>query len=178
MQVAPIPYFFSGFFFALVLSTQASAQAFPYSDLLENGAVYSISSRNSGKCLDVKDHSLLSGGRLQQWDCHGGDNQKFIATVTYKSGWILTPVESGIRLIIAGNSLDNGAKLVQEDYAEGNNGFFFVRPDAQAGSFIITANHSGKCLDVTKVSRRNGASIQQWDCHGGLNQSWAITKVD
>lgn len=32
----------------------------------------------SGKCMDVRDWANYDGGRIQQWDCHGGDNQAWI----------------------------------------------------------------------------------------------------
>jgi cytochrome c len=141
---------------------------------VENGKTYSIVSLASGKCWDVADHSVSERGQVQQWDCHGGDNQKFLATLTYKSGFILTPVESGIRLQIADNNLNNGARLIQAAYAAGNNGYFFVRPTATEGLFTITANHTSKCLDVIDHSLSNGARIQQWDCHGQSNQTWIL----
>lgn len=38
---------------------------------------FSIVARHSGKCLDVWNASRDSGVNIIQWDCHGGDNQKF-----------------------------------------------------------------------------------------------------
>jgi hypothetical protein len=43
--------------------------------------------------------------------------------------------------------------------------------------YRITAKHSGKCLDVTGPSQNNGATIYQWDCHGGDNQAWNLLPV-
>ena len=42
----------------------------------------------------------------------------------------------------------------------------------------ITAVHSGKCLDVVSALGENGANVQQWDCHGGTNQKWEVSKED
>ncbi len=36
----------------------------------------------------------------------------------------------------------------------------------------IIAKNSGKCLDVTSISKTEGARIQQYDCWGGPNQLW------
>jgi hypothetical protein len=41
----------------------------------------------------------------------------------------------------------------------------------------MRARHSGKCLDVEGVSTAPGAGVQQWDCHGGPNQQFAIEPV-
>jgi Ca2+-binding RTX toxin-like protein len=37
--------------------------------------IYQIRSVNSGKCLEAKDWSTDNGTPIQQWECHGGDNQ-------------------------------------------------------------------------------------------------------
>ncbi|WP_199834935.1 RICIN domain-containing protein, partial [Streptomyces sp. NRRL WC-3618] len=34
---------------------------------------------------------------------------------------------------------------------------------------------SGKCLDVSGFSQTDGANVQIWDCHGGINQQWTAT---
>ena len=45
------------------------------------------------------------------------------------------------------------------------------------GIYKITASHSGKALDVSGISRSNGANVHQWDYVGGNNQKWrAIDK--
>jgi len=44
-------------------------------------------------------------------------------------------------------------------------------PPAPPG-WVITSLHSGKVLDVTGVSKENGAPIQQWEYNGGGNQRW------
>lgn len=37
---------------------------------------------------------------------------------------------------------------------------------------MLVSKSSGKCLDVTAVSLKQGAGIQQWGCSGGENQHW------
>jgi len=41
--------------------------------------------------------------------------------------------------------------------------------------YSLVAKHSGKCLDVSGVSKDTGANVYQWDCHGGPNQQWTLT---
>ena len=38
----------------------------------------------------------------------------------------------------------------------------------------MVSRHSGKCLDVSGGSLGDGASIIQWQCHGGANQQWRL----
>src|SRR5262249_53566071 len=47
---------------------------------------------------------------------------------------------------------------------------------ADIGYYTLVAKHSGKCLDVAGASTTNGANVQQYTCHSGANQQWAITE--
>lgn len=38
---------------------------------------YRIRSANSGKCVDVENHSKRNGSKIQQWDCHDALNQRW-----------------------------------------------------------------------------------------------------
>jgi dipeptidyl aminopeptidase/acylaminoacyl peptidase len=42
------------------------------------------------------------------------------------------------------------------------------------GFDTLVASHSQKCLDVNGGSLNDGASIIQWQCHGGANQQWRL----
>ena len=43
-----------------------------------------------------------------------------------------------------------------------------------SGFDALVASHSQKCLDVNGGSLDDGASIIQWQCHGGDNQQWRL----
>jgi len=43
--------------------------------------------------------------------------------------------------------------------------------------FTVTNKLSGKVLDVTAVSRQDGALIQQWDSLAGANQQWQFVPL-
>ena len=47
------------------------------------------------------------------------------------------------------------------------------RPSTSGFSALV-ASHSRKCLDVSGGSLDDGASIIQWNRHGGNNQSWSV----
>jgi hypothetical protein len=40
--------------------------------------------------------------------------------------------------------------------------------------FLVAARHSDRCLDVSGNSQSNGAKLQQYWCHEGLNQQWRL----
>lgn len=52
--------------------------------------------------------------------------------------------------------------------------FPFSGHAVEAGTYQIVAKHSGKCLDVSGMSRDNGARVHQWACHDGDNQRWSV----
>ncbi len=39
-------------------------------------------------------------------------------------------------------------------------------------AFSIMNQTSGKCLDIKDWSTADRGTLQQWDCTGGMNQSW------
>jgi len=143
---------------------------------LRSGHVYSLVSRNSGKCMDVVDHSYSSGAEIQQWSCHYQENQRFMATRLYGNAWVFTAVESRMPLQIEPGFYGDGALLVQGGNYFGNSGYFTVRPTYQRGVFTIRTNQGNKCLDVQDVSRYDGARIQQWSCTGRANQEWIFVE--
>ncbi|MCP4136414.1 MAG: RICIN domain-containing protein, partial [bacterium] len=58
--------------------------------------------------------------------------------------------------------------------------FTFVASDSEAFETKFkkfVSRNSGKCLDIRGGSKRNMASLIQWDCHGGGNQQFKITKM-
>jgi hypothetical protein len=127
---------------------------------------------NSGRVIDVDAWSQNNGAKIQQWDSHGGNNQR----------WRLEDVSGGfarIRNQHSGKVLDvfqastaNGAALVQWDWWGGDNQRFRPEVVNGAGELKLTAKHSGKVLDVEGISFNNGAKIIQWDWWDGPNQRW------
>ncbi|MEW2115201.1 ricin-type beta-trefoil lectin domain protein, partial [Streptomyces sp. NPDC005474] len=48
-------------------------------------------------------------------------------------------------------------------------------PAQAATTSDVRGVDSGKCLDVSGFSQTDGANVQLWDCHGGVNQQWTLT---
>ena len=48
-------------------------------------------------------------------------------------------------------------------------------PAQAATTSDVRGVDSGRCLDVAGVSQTDGANVQIWDCHGGVNQQWTLT---
>jgi hypothetical protein len=41
---------------------------------------------------------------------------------------------------------------------------------------MIKSAHTGKCLDIAGGSKKNGANVIMWKCHGKKNQRWTVSK--
>ncbi|WP_405814058.1 non-reducing end alpha-L-arabinofuranosidase family hydrolase [Streptomyces sp. NBC_01390] len=48
-------------------------------------------------------------------------------------------------------------------------------PAQAATTSDVRGVDSGRCLDVSGFSQTDGANVQIWDCHGGVNQQWTLT---
>lgn len=123
-----------------------------------------------GMCLDLDSKDLgQQGGKLQVWECLGGDNQRFI--YLEDDGMIMAA--SGLCLEALGS--DNGAP-VRVFGCDGNEAQIWEAkplPGKQRTSFVNAK--TGRCLDAHgPESKRNGGRIQIWDCFVGNNQSWGM----
>jgi len=143
----------------------------PAGGVLPDGT-YRITSRRSGKVIDVSWYSYSNGAGIHQWAYTSGNNQKWQVTHLGNGEYKIIAVHSGKSLDIPNASTSNGVQLQQWDYWGGANKRFKIEP---VGSYYkITAVHSGKVLDVYGASLDNGAIIIQWDWHGGENQQWSF----
>jgi hypothetical protein len=83
--------------------------------------LYRITSRASGKVLDVEGGSLQNGAKIQQWDYWGGANQHW-RLIDVGNGLYRIESEASRKVLdVEGGSLQNGAKIQQWDYWGGAN---------------------------------------------------------
>ncbi len=129
-------------------------------------------SKNSGKCIQVQSDSTASAAVLVQATCTNDDSQKWQFT-PLKVGYKITSKRSGLSMDVAGGSTANGGYLIQYLYHGTANEMFTVEKTADGyASFMCL--YSRKMLDVTGVSKADGAAIQQWQSTGGDNQKWSF----
>lgn len=125
------------------------------------------------KCLDVASGSLNSGADVNQYDCHGGDNQHWNIHSSSRPGYAyIRNAKSGLCLDIrAGGPRDGTLQQYRCHY--GDNQLFYLQQIGDSiGGVRIIVRGSGKCLDVPGGSDQNSLTIQQWSCHMGTNQRW------
>ncbi len=136
---------------------------------------YSLTAVHSGKVLDVNAASPAAGANVQQWTWVGGANQKWTVTAMADGFFELAPSHApAMRLEVAGGALGDGGN-VQQGLASGSAAQrwgFEVQAD---GSYRLINRNSGEVLDVSGVSKADGANVWQWTWGSGANQMWKLT---
>lgn len=164
----------------LAVTFAAAGQAFGQ---IDPAALYHITAKHSGKCLEVAGGpgATRDGVQVIQSECNAGDNQK----------WKFTPVGNDYYKIVARHSekaldvyggilmLFNGAAVNQWEYHGGANQMWKLIPvPSEVGYYRIVAKHSGLSLDIAGgPAATASARAQQWEYWGGNNQKWKLTDL-
>lgn len=107
--------------------------------------------------------------------CVCGLNTGFTIAQTLSDGEYFIKINStGRYLAIEGVSHENGARLVQWDFANQRNHKFILKHLGQ-NTYSMQAVHSKKFLSAEGVSPKAGAAVVQWDNVNQENQRWLIT---
>ncbi|MES2746538.1 MAG: PQQ-dependent sugar dehydrogenase, partial [Bdellovibrionota bacterium] len=140
---------------------EASKPAQPASNELLNGDVFSLESKLTGKCVDLDNGNWDNGGRIHQWTCDGGQNQKFRAEEVIEGVFRMRNIKTDKCLDISGISLDNDAYVQQWECGSGLNQQVRLTKTAE-GTASISFIHSGKCMDVQSFNMDNAARLIQY----------------
>lgn len=120
---------------------------------------YTITNRNSGKCVDVSSKSTSDNADIIQYTCNGGTNQQ----------WSLQDAGSGYYRFVARHSGKcmrglNG-NVIQYTCNDGWWSEMFERIDAGSGYYILRNRSTETCLRVENSSGSDGASIILATCN-------------
>jgi Ricin-type beta-trefoil lectin domain-like len=160
----------------------ASNQQWAFDEVnpLTDGGNYAITSRNSGKILDLAGGGNADGANVQQWSWYGLQSQKWTSTTLGGALQILRNKNSGKVLESTGYATNDGGNICQWTWVGHNWQKWTVEAvDQDAGGFwykIVNVG-SGKVADVSGVSTSDGANVHQWGYWGGRNQQWRFTAV-
>lgn len=145
-------------------------------DTFEEGRLYRIISRHSGKSLDVYWGSCENGANILQYTYCGYSNQKWYLQKQSNGYYIIKSLASGKVLDVADYSMENGGNVHQWDYVGGANQEWSI--ENVNGFYKIINRMSKKALDVSGISTEDNANVQQWDYNGQDNQLWSISPVE
>lgn len=84
---------------------------------------FELRNRATGKCMEVYGFSNADGGSIVQWDCWGGDNQKWIVAPAANDAAAFDVINklSGKSLDVAGSGTANGTPIQQWGHHGGAN---------------------------------------------------------
>jgi hypothetical protein len=124
-----------------------------------------ITGVQSGRCIDLPDHTVIPSTQVQLWDCNGGTNQRW----TLNSDGTIVGLESNLCLEAYGEGTTAGT--IATIY-RCNGGSHQKWTRGSDGS--IKNVKSGLCLDAPDHSVANGTKLVTWSCNGGSNQRWTV----
>jgi hypothetical protein len=101
------------------------------------------------------------------------DNVPSFASMVAEGEYFIKVNETGKYLAVEGGSADNGARIVQWDFADQTNHKFIISRSAD-GNYLIKAVHSNRYLNVAGQSLDDGAVLIQWDFVEQDNLKWSF----
>ncbi|WP_437317548.1 Vps62-related protein [Sorangium sp. So ce385] len=138
-------------------------------------STYRLIPKHSGKCVTVKNADLADGAQVWQIGCDGADQRKFSLESTGDGYYRLAAKHSGKCLKVAGPGTSNGTAIQQWTCGSGDDQKWKPLPMG-GGYFSLKAKQGGKCMDVSSAA--DAAAVYVWDCHGGDNQRFKLSRVE
>ena len=139
---------------------------------------YQITSKWSGKCMDLRDQEAnTSFPHVQQWSCKDDVSNQQWSPVLQTNGTIqLVSRRTGKCMTVDGDATYAGALIVTASCFTADSAQqwrFQVNPfpNASGSSWLVNA-HSGKCVELPGWNTDNGLLLAQSDCVGGWKQYW------
>ncbi len=134
-----------------------------------------ITSRLTGKCVDVANWGSGNKSNIQQWSCAGQSNQIWDIVDLGRGVYAIYSQGSGMVMDVQGDKTRDGANVQQFRWNNGANQRWRLN-QLGGDSYEVVNVNSGKCLDLANGSYEDGANIQQWSCAGQPNQQWRIRR--
>lgn len=148
----------------------------PSTGPLNPAAWYSLTSKNSNKCVDVRAAGTTSGSAVQQYTCNTSTAQQFQFVPT-SGGYVRinqrgNPAQA---LDVTNVSTADNAPIQTWSYSGGNNQQW--QPVSEGGDYYHLVNrNSGKCLDVPAAATADSVQLVQYSCNGSAAQSFRLTQ--
>ncbi|MCX5216010.1 RICIN domain-containing protein [Kitasatospora sp. NBC_00240] len=143
------------------------------------GGAYTVTSKLSGKAMDV-DHALTTPGtKIIQYHSTGRPNQRWNLRMVPVDGvgYPIANAATGQNMDMSGGSKSAGGLAVQWPANGAPNQVWDLHTAATPGNFTITNRNSGLCLDVAGAVTTDQAKVQQWTCTGGRSQQWSFQQT-
>jgi hypothetical protein len=159
---------------ALVAGGAAAGLQTASAATVDTAAWYVLTSRHSGKALDVYNLSTADGAGIVQYTRNDGAWQQWQFTDA-GSGWYKIRSRHSGKVLELPNAND-GTQLVQNT-DNGSTRQQFTLKDSAGGHVRLINRHSGKALDVWEWSTADGGIISQFADADGYNQQWQLHRI-
>ncbi|MEV7226923.1 RICIN domain-containing protein [Polymorphospora sp. NPDC051019] len=141
---------------------------------VDTGAWYVITSRHSGKAIDVYNFATNDGAPIVQWSRNDGNQQQWQFVDAGNGYYKIRSRHSG-KFLELPNATD-GTQLIQ-NADNGTTRQHFRLADSDGGHVRFVNRHNSKALDVWEWSTADGGIISQYQDLGGWNQQWQLVRV-
>ncbi|MBE1491714.1 pectinesterase family protein [Plantactinospora soyae] len=141
---------------------------------VDPAAYYVLTSRHSGKAVDVYNLATTDGAPIVQWARNDGNQQQWQFVAVGSGYYQVRSRHSGKVLQIA--SAADGAELTQQASSSDTRQHFALA-DSPDGYVRLVNRLSGKALDVWEWSTTDGGRISQFADLGGTNQQWQLVQI-
>ncbi|MEV5434590.1 family 43 glycosylhydrolase [Streptomyces sp. NPDC052682] len=150
-----------------------SSLAGPSGEPAAASTTYTLTNRNSGKCLEVTGGSTADGADVAQYGCTGGSNQRWRLEDLGDDTHRLVNVATGKVLDTADCSAADGADLRQWSWLNNTcQRFRFLATDS--GYVRVVNQATGKVADVADCSTADSADVRQWTWLNNTCQQWRL----
>lgn len=159
------------------ITVKVKGKAAPVANGLEDGAVYKIIAKCSGKTIDNDNWSTDIGTNIHQWS-YGNDqaNQQWRLVSAGNGLFWIQNLHSGHVLDAAAWGKTDGTNVLQWTKLNNENQYWQIT-EVESGWYKVINYYSGQALDVSAASADDGANIQTWTWNGSAAQLWSFTKV-
>ncbi len=139
---------------------------------LLSGVSYTITSKHSGKALDVADN------RIQQWAADGDPTQEW-RIISEAGGYcrIVSMTDEGKCIGVSENSAENGLAVELQTYNGSEQQLWKLVQNGSHYGIVSKCSGDAAGLDVYDWSTDDGGVINQWEYWGGDCQLWRIEAV-
>lgn len=137
-----------------------------------NGATYELLA--NGLCLDVNGASTTSGSTVIGWSCHGGDNQKWIASYLSDGTFQLTPKHAqSLRLGSPSTAAGSALQVLTSPGANAR----WIASFSLDGTATLKNADTGLCLGLNGSWSGAAAQLQNCDSSGGQQITMRLSQT-
>ena len=147
----------------------------PSTEPISPTAWYSLSNKNSNKCVDARAAGTTSGTAIQQYTCNSSNAQQFQFQAVGSYLRVNNRGNSAQALDVTNVSTADNAPIQTWTYGGGNNQQWSAVAEG-GGYYHLINRNSGKCLDVPSASTADSVQLVQYTCNNTAAQSYRLTQ--